>query len=106
MARKIREWNKKLQIIFITAVPDFLADGYEVKAFKYLLKPIEYEDFYKHFGKCLEEIDENKESSIVINDLNTGKTVVVPVESILFVETYGRNLLVHTEKMCTECMKV
>ena len=36
VARKIREWNKKLQIIFITAVPDFLADGYEVKAFRYL----------------------------------------------------------------------
>ena len=99
VARKIREWNKKLQIIFITAVPDFLADGYEVKAFRYLLKPIGYEDFYcKHFGKCLEEIDENKESSIVINDLNTGKTVVVHIESILFVETYVRNLLIHTEK--------
>ena len=34
VARKIREWNKKLQIIFITAVPDFLADGYEVNCFK------------------------------------------------------------------------
>lgn len=98
VARKIREWNKKLQIIFITAVPDFLADGYEVKAFRYLLKPIGYEDFCKHFDKCLEEIEDNKESSIIINDLNTGKTVVVPTESILFVETYGRNLLIHTEK--------
>ncbi|WP_300278781.1 LytR/AlgR family response regulator transcription factor [Peptacetobacter sp.] len=98
VARKIREWNKKLKIIFITAVPDFLADGYEVKAFRYLLKPIGYEDFCRHFGKCLEEIMDNKESSIVINDLNTDKIVVVPTESILFVETYGRNLLVHTEK--------
>ncbi len=41
---------------------------------------------------------DNKESSIVINDLNTDKIVVVPTESILFLETYGRNLLVHTEK--------
>lgn len=98
VARKIREWNKKLKIIFITAIPDFLADGYEVKAFRYLLKPIEYEDFCRHFGKCLEEIEDNKESSIIINDLNTSKTVVVPIESILFVETYGRNLLVHTDK--------
>lgn len=98
VARKIREWNKKLKIIFITAVPDFLADGYEVKAFRYLLKPIGYEDFCRHFGKCLEEITNNKESSIVINDLNTDKIVVIPTESILFVETYGRNLLVHTEK--------
>lgn len=98
VARKIREWNKKLKIIFITAVPDFLADGYEVKAFRYLLKPIGYEDFCIHFGKCLEEITDNKESSIVINDLNTDKIVVVPTESILFIETYGRNLLVHTEK--------
>ncbi len=51
VARKIRDWNKKLQIIFITAVPDFLANGYEVKAFRYLLKPIGYEDFCKHFDK-------------------------------------------------------
>lgn len=38
-ARNIRLYNKKSIIIFVTAYADFVFQGYEVKAFNYILKP-------------------------------------------------------------------
>lgn len=41
VARILRETNQSTLIIFITAVPDFVFEGYNVRAFNYILKPID-----------------------------------------------------------------
>ncbi len=41
LAKQIRKDNESLQIIFITGYPDFMAEGYEVSALHYLLKPVD-----------------------------------------------------------------
>ena len=38
-ARQLRKSGKKMLIIFVTAYPDFVFQGYEVQAFHYILKP-------------------------------------------------------------------
>ncbi len=43
-ARKIREVDNEMEIIFITSLIDYVQEGYEVRAYRYLLKPIELED--------------------------------------------------------------
>lgn len=40
LARKIRERNRRIQITFLTGLPDFISEGYEVDALHYLIKPI------------------------------------------------------------------
>ena len=42
-ARKIREYNKEIPIIFITSHTEKALDGYEVDAFRFLSKPIDEE---------------------------------------------------------------
>lgn len=44
-ARKIRQLDQSVNIIFITTSRDFAIDSYKVKASGYLVKPISYEDF-------------------------------------------------------------
>ena len=39
LARKIRAINKEAQIIFVTGYAEYIADGYEVEALHYLIKP-------------------------------------------------------------------
>ena len=39
-ARKIREFDQNLEIIFMTSFSEFMQEGYEVKAYRYILKPI------------------------------------------------------------------
>ena len=43
LAKKIRTVDKSIPIIFITGFTDYMAQGYEVHAFHYLLKPVTQE---------------------------------------------------------------
>lgn len=44
LAKEIRKIDTRIQIIFITGLPDFIAEGYEVSALHYLIKPIQPEN--------------------------------------------------------------
>jgi DNA-binding LytR/AlgR family response regulator len=41
LAKEIRKENDAIQIIFITGYSDYIAEGYEVSALHYLMKPID-----------------------------------------------------------------
>lgn len=43
LAKQIRTQNDHVQIVFITGYPDFMAEGYEVSALHYLMKPVKPE---------------------------------------------------------------
>lgn len=66
-ARKIREFDRNVEIVFTTAILDYIHEGYEVKAYRYLLKPLEYECILKHTKTCIEELV-NKKDTIAIKD--------------------------------------
>ena len=40
MAKRVRKDNEAIQIIFITGYSDYIAEGYEVAALHYLMKPV------------------------------------------------------------------
>ncbi len=43
LAKKILEVNQDIQILFITDYPVYMAEGYEVYALHYLMKPVSQE---------------------------------------------------------------
>ena len=49
-AKVLRKFDKKVLIIFVTAYPDYVFQGYEVHAFHYILKPYKKEKI-KEAGK-------------------------------------------------------
>lgn len=67
-ARNIREVDSDMEIIFITSLIDYVQEGYEVRAYRYLLKPIELEELKKHILNCIKEIEKNKKQSIIIKN--------------------------------------
>lgn len=54
-ARKIRETDSGVKLVFTTGVTDFLQEGYEVDAIRYLLKPITREKVWQCLDKLLQE---------------------------------------------------
>ena len=40
LARTVRAQNREIAIVFLTGYADYIADGYDVEALHYLLKPI------------------------------------------------------------------
>lgn len=96
-AKKIRLFDTNVTIIFTTAISEFMQEGYEVRAFRYLLKPIEYNDFSKHLSQCKSEIIKNREKYILIKEIDEGQSIIVPINTILYVEIESRITLVHTD---------
>lgn len=46
LAKKIRQSNPTVQIIFISGYSDYICDGYDVEALHYLLKPLDKENCF------------------------------------------------------------
>lgn len=96
-ARKIRNFDTNVNIIFTTAIIDFIQQGYEVKAFRYLLKPIKYEEFAKNILECIEEINEKNKNYLVFKDADTYEIIRISMSSILYIETDSRFVLIHMD---------
>ena len=62
LAKRLRKGNKLIQIVFITGFSDYIAEGYEVAALHYLLKPVLPEKLFSTLDRALEkqEIDGRK----------------------------------------------
>lgn len=95
VARKIRQVDKKeVEIIFTTSLVEYIQEGYEVRAYRYLLKPIKLEHLKKHVISCVEEVNKNKGSYIVANENN--EVCKVKIYDITYIEIQKRDITIHT----------
>ena len=49
LAKKIRQENETVQILFVTGFADYISEGYEVAALHYLMKPVKQEKLFAVF---------------------------------------------------------
>lgn len=49
LAKTVRKEDDAVQMIFVTCFPDFIAEGYEVSAVHYLIKPVDRDKLFRHF---------------------------------------------------------
>ena len=85
LAKRIRSFNDDAVIIFITAVSDYVFDGYDVGAVQYLLKPV---DEVKLF-ECL-NISHKKSASQkrIILESEQG-SIAVAMDDIIYSEAFS-----------------
>jgi len=100
LARKIREDNKKVQIIFITGVFDYVAEGYDVSAVHYLLKPVKEEKLYSALDKALAQISLPKRTITI--DTSDG-IALVAVDDIIYIEALDHKSAIHSRKNVVSC---
>ena len=93
-ARKIRENDDDVEIIFMTSFAEFMQDGYEVRAYRYLLKPINENKIMKHITPCIKDIMRKRSNYITLNIRNYIDRV--KIDSILYIETNRPNVLIYT----------
>lgn len=100
LAGKLRKDNHDLQILFVTGFPDFMAEGYEVDAIHYLLKPVTQERFFRAMEKAAERL---KQAQPVLLLQENGETMRIVVNSIYFVEVFSHSCVLHTTDGNVEC---
>lgn len=94
-ARKIREFDDNVEIIFITSFVEYALEGYEVNAYRYLLKPVKSEDLSTSIANCLNDRNFVKRS-IVIKEGDT--RIKISLKDIMYIEVQGNDITVHTLK--------
>ena len=92
IAKKIRQSDQSLPIVFITNSEAYVKEGYEVRAFRYLNKPIYYSDI----AQCLDVA--YKQHTIAHNEylilMTTGQRLALRYEDILYFEAQSPYTLI------------
>ncbi|MDU4934526.1 MAG: LytTR family DNA-binding domain-containing protein [Peptostreptococcaceae bacterium] len=94
VARKIRDVDTRVEIIFTTALLNYIQDGYEVRAYRYLIKPIKFDELKKHVNSCIEEIIKRTEQNLIIQ--NKSAVYKIPIDDITYIEVRNKDITVHT----------
>lgn len=94
LARKIREKDENLQIIFITGVADFIGEGYDLQAVNYLLKPIKEEKLYDCLDTAVRKLP-NEEQWLVIEQED--EIIRLNQSEILYIEAFSHTIDIHTK---------
>lgn len=85
LARRLREINENNIIIFSTNYLEYALQGYEVSAFRYLTKPIPYQDFEKVMNEAVQKYKKSANAAVA---LRCGyQTEQVKIADILYCET-------------------
>ena len=95
LARKIRTKDAKIPIVFLTNKREYVFEGYEVQALRYLLKPISEEKLFPLLNEVCTAAREEVQSLIVSID---GEHCKIAVSDILYLEADGHYVRIHTVK--------
>ncbi|MCR5020899.1 LytTR family DNA-binding domain-containing protein [Ruminococcus sp.] len=92
-AEQIRANSKGEYIIFLTSHTEFMPDAFKVKAFRFLIKPIDFEKFNEAVIQAEKEILNDEKISIS----EKGRTRLIDIKDIICIEAFGDGTYVHTK---------
>lgn len=93
-AKRVRELDPDVVIVFVTNAPQYAIEGYRVRAVDYILKPITWFSFSESLSRALTYVKERGGESITVA-LKDGKTRL-PTDRICYVEVQDHQLIYNT----------
>ncbi|MBQ7889757.1 MAG: response regulator transcription factor [Erysipelotrichaceae bacterium] len=98
MAKQLRRDNDTVQIVFITGYSDYIAEGYEVAALHYLMKPVKEEKLCSVLDRAAEKLAKNEK--VLVFEVS-GEMIRVPIYQIRFVSVFGNYVTIHASTEVT-----
>lgn len=95
-ARRLRQMDDQVVLVFITNMAQYAIQGYAVQALDYILKPLSYLSFKMRFARALGRSDQQKDAQLLLDC--HGRQIRLPVRSIFYVEVQRKQLCYHTEQ--------
>lgn len=92
LAKRLRRDNDTVQIVFITGYSDYIAEGYEVAALHYLMKPLDESKLFSVLDRAAEKLRKNEK---VLHLELSGEMVRIPVHRIRWAEVSGNYVTIH-----------
>ncbi len=95
-AKKIRQVDEAVMIVFVTNYVQFAIEGYAVNAVDFLLKPLTYFNFSEHFKKVLKKQAHQEQKHLTIKASSGFQKI--NLSDLIFVESDGHYLKLHTSE--------
>jgi len=104
-AKKIRKAETHFEsvIIFITALREYMESAFDVKAFHYLIKPVNEDKFKSVFSRAVYDCRKGKagnEKFILIKNGNAHQKIFL--HDILYIESQNKKVIIHGTDRVTE----
>lgn len=87
LARRIREKDNNTVIVFVTSDPGYVFEGYEVNAYRYLLKPVSETKLAEILEAVRTRENQTQEESIILK--LAGENYRLKLSDIMYVEAQG-----------------
>lgn len=92
LAKKLRRGSDNLQIIFTTGYSDYIAEGYEVSALHYLMKPVGEEKLFSVLDRAADKL--RRDERVLVFEVG-GELVRVPIYQIRYIDIHQNYATVH-----------
>ncbi|MBR0236206.1 MAG: response regulator transcription factor [Clostridia bacterium] len=93
LARRLRKDNDRLQIIFVTGYDKYIADGYDVAALHYLMKPVDKDKLFSVLDRAAKLISDREKMLVIIENKTSEK---IPLHKIIYIEAQQNYVVIHT----------
>ena len=94
-AKMLREKDNDVTIVFVTNMLQMAINGYSVRAFDFIIKPVSYKNFAIRFANILKTVTKKQGKEIWINNKD-GKTRI-NTSKIRYIEIMQHILIFHME---------
>lgn len=95
IAKKVRQENATVQIIFVTGFYEYFSDGFDVSALHYLIKPVDAARLCSVLDRAVSNM-QYRQRSVLITDMEGA--VKIPLADILYVEAQNVHVIVYTNQ--------
>lgn len=89
-AQELRELDKNVKIVFVSASPEFAVESYNVGAYHYLLKPIGMDSLFALLDRITGELSAQKEQGFVLKSRD--RVVRIDFERLVYVEVINKTV--------------
>ena len=93
LAKRIRQSDRRAEIIFVTSHSEYIGEGYEVDALHYLIKPVSSEKLSSVLDKAARQLSQEPESVFISCN---GETIKINTDCIHYVESLSHYIIIHT----------
>lgn len=66
LAHAVRSFDRNVQIVFLTGKTEYVFEGYEIGAVRYLVKPVEENELAKALDACMEKREGSRDDYLAI----------------------------------------
>lgn len=99
IAKELRRQQIRAILIYVSAYIEMAPQGYEVHAFRYLLK----QDLERSLPYTLREVMEESAYRRKTYEIHAqGRTELIPLKDIIYIESFKRIAVFHTKKRCSK----